>query len=291
MKNRIIINADDLGMSVEVNSAIEKAIIDGCISSSTIMANAPAFEDAIRIAKRYPQISFGVHLNIDEFCPLTDSSVFMKYGLLDDNGSFKKEYLLNSDIIYCDELYESIYNEWDAQIKRVVDSGITPSHVDSHEHTHGIFELQTTLVRLMKGYGIKRVRRRPYPSMFDMAAIKLLRINQSSRHVTNNQSVESMSTKNRHSFIIRRMKQLLDARRHRKWIKDMGGEGFVMTDYFEGYQVFYNCYPRLFKYRKMGIIELMTHPGHKGYQEETEKLMRKELKRVCQYELMNYNQL
>ena len=69
---RLIINSDDLGMSCEVNKQIEDCIRLGCITSSTLMANAPAFDGGVRIAKQYPQISVGVHLNIIEFAPLTN---------------------------------------------------------------------------------------------------------------------------------------------------------------------------------------------------------------------------
>lgn len=289
-KYRIIINADDLGMSKEVNSAIEKAIQEGCISSSTIMANAPAFEDAVRIAKLYPNVSFGLHLNIDEFNPLTDSSVFAKYGMMSENGSFKKEYLQNADINYSDELLKAIYSEWKTQMEKLLSAGITPSHLDSHEHTHGIFELQPLFLRLMKEYGIRRARRQPFSSMFEMIVVKLMHLNPSVQSVHTPQTETTPVTKNR-SFVKRRLHQLWDAHRHRQWICNMRGENIVMTEFFDGYQKFCNCYPKLFKFKRIKTIELMTHPGHKGYFAETEMLMRKELQNVCQYELINYNQL
>ena len=287
---KIIINADDLGMSVDVNAAIERAINEGCISSSTIMANATAFDDAVRIAKSYPQITFGLHLNIDEFRPLTDTSIFEKYGMIDEKGSFKKEYLHNADVSYNDELLKAIYKEWKAQLSKVIDVGIIPSHLDSHEHTHGIFDLQPMLVRLMKEYGIKKVRRQPFSSMLDMVVAKLMHLNQPNQSELQQQSA-CIPTKKCRSFISRRFNQLGDARRHRQWIQDIKSENFEITDFFDGYQMFCSCYPRLYKHRSMETIELMTHPGHKGYVVETEMLMRKELQGVCQYELINYNQL
>lgn len=289
-KYRIIINSDDLGMSADVNAAIEKAIREGCISSSTIMANAPAFEDAVRIAKQYPQISFGLHLNIDEFTPLTDSSVFQKYGMINEDGTFKKEYLLKTESSINDELMDSIYNEWKAQIEKVIKAGIIPSHLDSHEHTHGIFDLQPILVKLMKEYGFTKVRRQPFSSMLNMIMVRLLHLNPATQSEPISQPENIPATKN-HSFIYRRLRQLLDGRRHSQWIRNMKKGEFGMTDFFDGYQMFCSCYPRLYKYKIMGTIELMTHPGHQGYKAETEMLMNKELQRVCQYELINYNQL
>lgn len=287
---KIIINADDLGMSADVNDAIENAIKEGCISSSTIIANAPAFEDAIRIAKLYPHISFGLHLNIDEFSPLTESSVFAKNGMINGGGCFKKEYLLKTEARINDDLMVAIYNEWKAQIEKVIKAGVIPSHLDSHEHTHGIFDLQPILMKLMKEYGITKVRRQPYSSMQDMIATRLMHLNPISQSEYISQPVIKSAAKN-HSFIYRRFHQLLDGYRHRQWIRDMKRDEITMTDFFEGYQMFCSCYPRLYKYKKMESVELMTHPGHPGYAAETEMLMKKEMMRICRYELINYNQL
>jgi predicted glycoside hydrolase/deacetylase ChbG (UPF0249 family) len=70
---KVIINADDLGLSIATNKAIECAIVKNMISSCTIIANGMAFDDAIRISKQFTNISYGVHLNIIEFCPMTNS--------------------------------------------------------------------------------------------------------------------------------------------------------------------------------------------------------------------------
>lgn len=286
---KIIINADDLGMSVEVNAAIVKAIHEKCISSSTIMANAPSFDDAVRIAKQYPEISFGVHLNVDEFEPLTQSDVFRQYLIIDETGLFRKEVLHQFSTIE-DELIEAIYAEWKAQLERVIAAGIVPSHVDSHEYTHGIVRLQDALIRLLKEYNIKKVRRKPYTSISEMIV---------NRGVTNSSIAPTSSSrlpinaqpKENHSFIYRRLKQLKDGRIQRDWIKRMKKEGFKMTDFFDSYQMFCNAYPKLLKYRCYDTVELMSHPGHSGYSVETDLLMQKKLKDVCQYELINYNDL
>lgn len=286
---RLIINADDLGINDKVNSAIEKAINEGCISSTTIMANAPAFDDAVRIAKQYPHISFGVHLNVDEFVPLTTQEVFMKYHFLDENGSFRKEVLHQYTTIE-DELIEAIYAEWKAQLERALSAGIVPSHVDSHEHTHGIVGLQNALIRLLKEYNIKKIRRKPYTSILEMIVNR--GVSNSSNSPTNSCELPmNTQPKDRPSFLYRRLKQLKDGSIQRQWIRKMQKEGFETTAFFDNYQMFCYAYPKLLKYRCIKTVELMTHPGHPGYQIETDLLMQKKLKDVCQYELINYNDL
>ncbi len=67
----IVVNADDLGMSHEVNEATFDLLSKGRISSATMMANAPATREAATQVSKFPRCSFGVHLNLTQFEPLT----------------------------------------------------------------------------------------------------------------------------------------------------------------------------------------------------------------------------
>ena len=78
---RVIINADDFGVNATVNTEIERCIREGLITSTTIMAAGDGFEEAIEISKLYPQISFGVHLTLDELTSQTKSPLLHQYGL------------------------------------------------------------------------------------------------------------------------------------------------------------------------------------------------------------------
>ena len=70
----IIVNADDLGMSAAVNEATFDLMSRGRISSATLLANAPAAREAACRAAAFPDCSFGVHLNVTQFEPLTKGS-------------------------------------------------------------------------------------------------------------------------------------------------------------------------------------------------------------------------
>lgn len=67
MPIQIIVNADDLGLSAEVNEAIFRAMEAGVITSATMLSNGSAVIPAARILHRFPNCSFGVHLNLTEF--------------------------------------------------------------------------------------------------------------------------------------------------------------------------------------------------------------------------------
>ena len=162
-KLRIIVNADDLGISPYVNSQIEQGINKGVITSSTIMANSPFFNEGVLIAKKYPQVSVGVHLNIIQFAPLTNTTIFSKYGLTDSEGNFVDGAIFVVTINK--ELQQAIFEEWDAQISKVESSGIFPTHCDSHQHTHTIPQLRKILCMVLDKHHIRRVRRKSVPSI------------------------------------------------------------------------------------------------------------------------------
>ncbi len=150
---RMVINADDLGLSEEVNEAVFKLMDAGRITSSTLLANGPAVEAAAREARRRPRQSFGVHLNLTELSPLEPLPRLKP--LLNCAGEFAGN-LRNVPITAA--LKESILVEWRAQVRRIMDLGINPSHFDSHHHVHTIPALMPVLKRLQREFGIRRVR-------------------------------------------------------------------------------------------------------------------------------------
>ena len=83
----VIINADDLGLSRRVNDRIFNLIETKRITSATLLTNGPEFLDAVARIKAYPHASFGVHLNLTEFPPLTKNPALAP--LLNGDGHFK----------------------------------------------------------------------------------------------------------------------------------------------------------------------------------------------------------
>ena len=76
MDKRLVINADDFGLCDGVNRAVAQAHTDGVLTSTTLMANMPAAEEAVKIAKEMPSLGVGIHLNLTEGPPVSkDQSV------------------------------------------------------------------------------------------------------------------------------------------------------------------------------------------------------------------------
>jgi len=151
----VIINADDLGMTLGANEAIFKGHDDGGITHASIMANGDYYDDAIDGAIKRESLGIGLHLNITYGQATISNPLYC-----DKNGFFNLSYrdlLLqkNSDFLL------AIEREWDAQIAKVVSS--LPSeriitHIDSHRHIHIIPHFYLIATKLAKKYNIERVR-------------------------------------------------------------------------------------------------------------------------------------
>lgn len=150
---RVIVNADDLGMSEQVNAAIFGMLSAGRITSATILANGPAVDAAIRELKNYPQASFGVHMNLTEFAPLSGAPGLRP--LLDDRGRFCGAM---HNTAWSFPLLSAMVEELSAQIGYLRDHGVRISHLDSHHHIHTIPAMFPVLKRLQMRFGIRRVR-------------------------------------------------------------------------------------------------------------------------------------
>ena len=149
---RIILHADDLGISTKINDAIFALMDERKVTSASILANGPAFGDAVHRAQRFKSCSFGVHLNITEFAPLYCCHALEP--LLVD-GKFQRP---ERGFIYERSHAFAIFREWTAQVKRIRQAGIAISHVDSHHHQHTRFSLLSALKQVCRSENIRRVR-------------------------------------------------------------------------------------------------------------------------------------
>ena len=264
---RLIVNADDLGMNHRVNIAIEKEIREGNISSSTIMANADGFDEAVRLSQNYPQISFGVHLTLDEFRPVTNNRLFYDCGIVDsETGCFVKGKIWQINID--DDLKKAIRQEWSAQIKKVKEAGIPVSHVDSHHHVHTIPALKDILLEVLAENGITKARSCNCGSWKELF--------HGWRHFNGGSLIKESI------YLLLRHQRLND---RRDWICYVG-KVIRLTDDFCSVTSFLFNENYYKKYCDNDCIELECHPGHVNYQNETNKLSRLKV-----YDRVTYNDL
>lgn len=151
---KTIINADDLGLSPEVNGAIFQLMAEQRISSATLLVNGTAARAAVRTANQFPGCSFGVHLNLTEFRPLSGHSGLKP--ILDETGCFNGNAIRKVRITR--DLTQAVYAELQAQIQQAKEMGLKISHFDSHHHIHTIPGLFPVLKRLQRWAHIRKVR-------------------------------------------------------------------------------------------------------------------------------------
>lgn len=129
----LIVNADDIGMYDSINTAIVQAIESGIVSSCSLMAGCPAAPRAIELLLKRPQIPFGIHLAL-----VCDSANYRWEplarkdrvpSLLDNGTLFLNE---DRDRLLAQARIDEIELEFRAQIGAVVDSGLSPTHLDFH---------------------------------------------------------------------------------------------------------------------------------------------------------------
>lgn len=155
---RLIVNADDFGYTRGVNAGVIRGFRDGIITSTTIMANGAAFEDAIERVKQNPELGVGCHLVlVGGTCVEKPSSI---PSLADKRGQLPSTLTILLRKLTTGALDgDDLAREMRAQIGKVIQAGIEPSHLDSHKHTHSHPRVMEQMVRVAKEFGIRRVRK------------------------------------------------------------------------------------------------------------------------------------
>ncbi|MFY9574392.1 MAG: ChbG/HpnK family deacetylase [Blastocatellia bacterium] len=161
---QLIVNADDFGFTRGVNSGIVRAFEAGIVTSTTIMANGEAFENAVELARACPGLGVGCHLAIVGGQPV--ASAVEVPSLVDERGALpptltKLVIKLATGSVRSDD----IEREFRAQVTRVINAGITPTHLDSHKHSHTHPTVMKALGRMAAEFNIPCVRN-PFEAMF-----------------------------------------------------------------------------------------------------------------------------
>ena len=157
MPRNLIVNADDLGWTAGVNRGIAEAHRNGIVTSASLLANGEAFAEAVELVRDTGGLGLGVHLNLNDGPPVAPRESVPS--LVNDAGEFEggPDGLLLKIATRGLSMRE-VELEWNAQISRVRDAGIEPTHLDGHKHVHmlpGLFEIA---LRLAKRHGIGAIR-------------------------------------------------------------------------------------------------------------------------------------
>ena len=149
MVKKLIINADDFGVTEGVNKGVIDSHTDGVLTSATMLVNMPFTEQAFGEAKKYPDLGVGIHLAATIGKPLVpDAKSFT-----DAEGNFLKlANYLGGDVVAD---VEELYIEWKAQIEQFIRlAGKLPTHIDSHHHVHTLPQHHGIVAQLAKEYDL-----------------------------------------------------------------------------------------------------------------------------------------
>jgi hopanoid biosynthesis associated protein HpnK len=156
---RLIVNADDFGFTSGVNRAIVEAHMHGIVTSSTLMANGPAFEEAVKLAKTVPDLSVGCHVVLIDGQPMLNAKKIPALTGAQDGSRFRDSLKIFAARALTGRLdSDEIEAEATVQIQRIQSAGIPASHVDTHKHTHLFPSVLRPLLRASRACGVHAVR-------------------------------------------------------------------------------------------------------------------------------------
>ncbi|QDH13698.1 ChbG/HpnK family deacetylase [Formicincola oecophyllae] len=153
-RKRAIITADDFGMSVEINEAIEEAYRKGLLSTASLMVAGRAADDAVRRAKRLEGLRVGLHLVVIE-----GESMEHAPALTDSQGWLGSDQLgLGVKYFFSPPHRRALEREILSQFQAFARTGLALDHANAHKHMH----LHPTVGRYMiahgRNFGLRNVR-------------------------------------------------------------------------------------------------------------------------------------
>lgn len=216
---KLVVNADDFGFTPDVNQGIIEAHRHGILTATTLMATGAAFDEAVRLARETPSLDVGCHLVLvgDPPFPRTVAQLMRAVALKRIHA----------------------YDEFALQVRRVLDAGLRPTHLDTHKHTHLLPPVLDAVARISEEFGVPWVRR---PFDFPFAA----------------DGVPAAKRATARAMTVARGRFARVLARH----------GCRATDHFAGFQITgrYDApgLARLIRALPEGSTEFMCHPGVLG---------------------------
>ena len=155
---RLIVNADDFGLTSGVNQAILELHKAGVLTSATLMAKAGATSEAIAMARATPQLGVGCHVVLVDGDPVLPQSEIPT--LIDPKtGRFPATLGAFLTRLFTRRLRPAeIEAEAAAQIALLQNSGVRATHIDTHKHTHMFPPVLRPVLRAARAAGIRAVR-------------------------------------------------------------------------------------------------------------------------------------
>ncbi|MBP2654534.1 MAG: YdjC family protein [Firmicutes bacterium] len=139
---KLIINADDLGLTPGCSTGIVKALTEGIVSDTTLMINTEHAPQAIELVKANGIKRVGLHLNLTYGQPVLPAASVPT--LLDDSGRFRRRIAVSAPLLATEE----VERELEAQVEKFLATGLELTHLDSHHHSHSYPQVLDIAIKL-----------------------------------------------------------------------------------------------------------------------------------------------
>lgn len=163
---KIIINAEDFGLSQSINKGICEGLEEGFLTSASLFVNGAFCEDAVNLIKKHNFTNVGVHLNLTHGKPIAPQNKIQN--LLEPNGNF--HYMCSMPFF---AKYNEVKIELEAQIQKFLNFGLIPSHLDFHHYFYASQEVYNAYLELAQKYNLPV--RSMTPKTYNLAKMKNLK--------------------------------------------------------------------------------------------------------------------
>lgn len=153
-RTRLIVNADDFGISPAVNDGILEAHTAGVVTSTSVMVRCPGWDDAAPKLRAAPTLGVGLHFNLLVGEPLAPAVTIVERR----TGRFLTLSALTRRALAARLDAAEVEAECEAQVTAVEALGVRVTHLDSHRHTHALPVVRGAVARVgaRRGLPVRR---------------------------------------------------------------------------------------------------------------------------------------
>ncbi len=153
----LIVTADDFGVALAVNEAVEQGFREGILTAASLMVAGDAADDAVARARRNPGLGIGLHVVLADGRPLLPPDQIP--ALVGKNGLFHPSMLRIALLIaFSPSARAQMRAEVSAQFAAFAATGLPLDHVNAHKHFHLHPMIATAILGIGPNYGMRAIR-------------------------------------------------------------------------------------------------------------------------------------